>query len=73
MDERVKFIARLLNGGTMSGLCEEFGVSAIRFQPVESTDGHHCTYPLPSSALGPATERAWRPPAGPRCAGKPAT
>jgi hypothetical protein len=27
MDERVKFIARLLNGETMSGLCEEFGVT----------------------------------------------
>jgi putative transposase len=27
MDERVKFIARLLDGEAMSGLCEEFGVS----------------------------------------------
>jgi putative transposase len=27
MDERVKFIARLLDGERMSGLCEEFGVS----------------------------------------------
>ena len=27
MDERVKFIARLLDGEQMSGLCEEFGVS----------------------------------------------
>jgi len=27
MDERVKFIARLLDGETMSGLCEEFGIS----------------------------------------------
>jgi len=27
MDERVKFIARLLDGETMSGLCREFGIS----------------------------------------------
>ncbi len=27
MDERVKFIARLLDGETMSGLCEEFSIS----------------------------------------------
>jgi putative transposase len=27
MDERVKFIARLLDGERMSGLCEEFGIS----------------------------------------------
>lgn len=27
MDERVKFVARLLDGEGMSGLCEEFGVS----------------------------------------------
>jgi putative transposase len=27
MDERVKFIARLLDGESMSGLCDEFGVS----------------------------------------------
>jgi transposase len=27
MDERVKLIARLLDGETMSGLCREFGVS----------------------------------------------
>lgn len=27
MDERVKFVARLLDGETMSGLCREFGIS----------------------------------------------
>lgn len=27
MDERVKFIARLLEGEKMAGLCEEFGIS----------------------------------------------
>ena len=27
MDERVKFIARLLDGEKMAGLCEEFGIS----------------------------------------------
>ena len=27
MDERVKFIARLLDGEAMSGLCEEFAIS----------------------------------------------
>ena len=27
MDERVKFIARLLDGETMTGLCREFGIS----------------------------------------------
>jgi putative transposase len=27
MDERLKFIARLLDGDTMSELCREFGVS----------------------------------------------
>ena len=27
MDERVKFIARLLDGERMSGLCEEFPIS----------------------------------------------
>jgi transposase len=27
MDERVKFIARLLDGESMSGLCEEFSIS----------------------------------------------
>jgi len=26
MDERVKFIARLLDGEAMSGLCEEFSI-----------------------------------------------
>lgn len=27
MDERLKFIARLLEGETMSALCREFGIS----------------------------------------------
>src|SRR5580700_4022046 len=27
MDERLKFIARLLNGEAMAGLCREFGIS----------------------------------------------
>ena len=27
MDERVKFVARLLDGETMSALCREFGIS----------------------------------------------
>jgi hypothetical protein len=28
MDERLKFIARLLDGEKMAGLCREFGVDA---------------------------------------------
>ena len=27
MDERLKFVARLLDGEAMSGLCEEFAIS----------------------------------------------
>jgi transposase len=27
MDERLKFVARLLDGETMSALCKEFGIS----------------------------------------------
>jgi putative transposase len=27
MDERLKFIARLLDGDQMAGLCREFGIS----------------------------------------------
>jgi hypothetical protein len=30
MDERVKFIARLLDGEKMAGLCREFGISRMR-------------------------------------------
>jgi hypothetical protein len=32
MDERVKFIARLLDGEAMSRLCEEFEISRKRLQ-----------------------------------------
>ena len=27
MDERLRFVARLLDGGTMSQACQEFGIS----------------------------------------------
>ena len=27
MDERMRFVARLLDGEKMAGLCEEFGIS----------------------------------------------
>jgi hypothetical protein len=30
MDERLKFIARLLDGEKMAGLCREFGISRSR-------------------------------------------
>jgi len=32
MDERLKFIARLLDGEKMAGLCREFGISRDRLQ-----------------------------------------
>ena len=42
MDERIKFVARLSDGESMSGVCREFGISSgsgkiARFNQVFST------------------------------------
>ena len=40
VDERLRFVARLLDGEKMAGLCTEFGISL-------SADDHRFRQPLP--------------------------
>jgi hypothetical protein len=47
MDERLKFIARLLDGEQMAGLCREFGISRRR-DHAETSLG-----PIPGRPHGP--------------------
>jgi hypothetical protein len=38
MDERLKFVARLLDGEEMAGLCREFGVSRVNRRWIGTPD-----------------------------------
>lgn len=66
MDERLKFVARLLDGESMTDLCQEFGISRKtgykiihRYQDHGTqafTDRKSQTYPIGQST---SSERSW--------------
>ena len=53
VDERLRFVARLLDGEEMAGLCREFGVSRKSGYKVGYFDDHTCRLEPIEDPFGP--------------------